>query len=80
MLMPVVELAMVTDPVYVPAASPLGFAITGTGFGVCGVAVPDTAPTLSQLPPLAVCAVAENASGPVPEFDTRTTFVPIVVG
>ncbi len=80
MLLPVVELAMVTDPVYVPAPSPLGFATTATVAGVCGVTFPEALPTFSQLPPIAVCALAVNASDPVPAFETRTICVPMVVG
>src|ERR1700678_4478093 len=55
-----------TVPVYVPTARPVGFALTETIAGFCGVMFPDAVLTLSQLPPVAVCAVAVNAIVPDP--------------
>ncbi len=58
----------------------MGLAVTTTASGDCGVAEPVAGLTLSQLPPVDVCALAENASVPVPAFDTFNTCVKTAVG
>ena len=73
--------AMVTVPVYVPVASPLGSATTATVAGdLRRHLARRSRPPSATWPPVAVCAIAENASEPLPVFDTRTICVPVVVG
>jgi hypothetical protein len=62
----------VTTPVYVPAASPAGLAVTVTVTGAAAVACPEGGDTVSHLPPLgaATVAVATKFTVPPPVFDT----------
>src|SRR5580704_8614246 len=76
----VVELEMVTVPVYVPEARLPGFAVRVTMPAAFGVAVPDWGAALSQLPPLDVDTLVENASDPVPVLRTRNCCVRVLVG
>src|SRR5690348_15118528 len=77
---PVVGLVSVTLPVYVPIASPAGFAVMPTLRGACVVTVPDAGFTFSHLPPPFVWTLAENWKDPVPALDTRTCWVNDAVG
>src|SRR5277367_383426 len=76
----VVELDIVTVPVYVPEPRLPGFAVRVTTPAELGVAVPDWGAALSQLPPLEVDTLVENASDPVPVLRARNCCVRVVVG
>jgi hypothetical protein len=70
MLSPVVWLAIVTLPVYVPAFKPDGLAVTVKDTDVPPATLPLPGVTLSQPPPAFVAAVAVKSRDPPPWFTT----------